>query len=140
MSPTTSGAESRCETIHFRVSPHDMATFASLSGDDNPVHADADFAAARGFPEPVVYGGLLVAQISRLLGARLPGHGCVWRSLALKFRNPLHVGQPAELTGTVRHVNGELGLYLIGLRIEAGGRLIAEGEAQASLPAVRGMA
>lgn len=133
-------AETRVETIAFRVTARDMADFGRLSGDDNPLHHDPRFAAARGFPSPVVYGGLLTAQISRLLGTRLPGHGCVWRSLSLKFRKPLHVGQPAALTGAVRHANEEAGLYLIALRIEAGGALIAEGEAQVSLPPARGPA
>ncbi len=133
-------AETRTEVVRFIVTDRDMADFARLSGDDNPLHHDAALAADGGFQGPVVYGGLLVAQVSRLLGTRLPGHGCVWRSLTLKFRSPLHVGQEAVLTGRVSHANEEAGLYLIDLRIESEGRTVANGEAQASLMSIRGVA
>lgn len=128
------GAPKRTEIIRFSISSHEMAEFARLSGDDNPLHHNRDVAVACGFAGPIVYGGLLIAQVSRLLGTHLPGHGCIWRTLTLKFRNALFVDEEAELTGTVRHANPELGNFLIELRIEANGRLIADGEAQASLP------
>lgn len=106
-----------------------MEAFRTLSGDTNPLHDDAPYARRRGFDGRVVYGGLLVAQVSRLLGAHLPGHGCVWRSLALRFRAPLYVGQAAWLTATVTHANEELGVMDLKLRIEANDRTIADGEA-----------
>lgn len=120
-------------TLPFTVTAEHMAAFRVLSGDDNPLHDDQDFAKARGFQGPVVYGGLLVAQVSRLLGTRLPGHGCVWQSLALRFRQPLYVGEAAEVTGTVTHGNGDVGVVRLALSVTAGGRKLADGEAQALL-------
>lgn len=108
-----------------------MEVFRALSGDTNPLHDDAAYARRRGFEGRVVFGGLLLAQVSRLLGAHLPGHGCVWRSLSLRFRAPLYVGQPARLTATVTHANEDLGVMDLKLRIEAGDRTIADGEAAA---------
>ncbi len=121
-------------TLPFTVTEGMMEAFRTVSGDDNPLHDDKDFAAARGFKGPVVYGGLLVAQVSRLLGTRLPGHGCVWQSLNLRFRQPLHVGEAAEVTGTVIHGNADVGVVRLALAITSGGRKLAEGEAQALLP------
>lgn len=120
-------------TLPFTVTAGDMAAFRALSGDDNPLHHDEGFAAARGFRGTVVYGGLVVAQVSRLLGTRLPGHGCVWQSLALRFRQPLHVGEAAEVAGTVTHGNADVGVVRLALAVTAGGRTLAEGEAQALL-------
>lgn len=119
--------------VEFRVTPGQMAAFRDLSGDTNPLHHDAEFARERGFSGEVVYGGLLVAQVSRLLGTEMPGPGCVWRSLSLRFRSPLYVNEPARLSGTVTHQNEELGVMTLRLRVEADGRTVADGEAAAML-------
>ena len=117
----------------FRITEQEMTAFRALSGDDNPLHEDADFACRRGFRGPVVYGGLIVARLSRLLGTELPGPGCVWRSIKLRFRAPLYVGEPAVLTASLVHSNEELGLFELKVRVESDGRCIAEGEASALL-------
>jgi 3-hydroxybutyryl-CoA dehydratase len=115
--------------VEFCITDREMEVFRALSGDTNPLHDDASYARRRGFDGRVVYGGLLVAQVSRLLGAHLPGDGCVWRSLTLRFRSPLYVGEAARLTATVTHANEDLGVMDLKLRIEAGGRTVADGEA-----------
>src|SRR5690606_15327672 len=115
----------------FTVHDSDMKAFQRISGDTNPLHHDADFAARRGFPGVVVYGGLILAQVSRLLGTELPGYGCVWRAVTLRFRSPLFVDEQAELSATVIHANDELGTFELKLSVTAAGRRIAEGEASA---------
>lgn len=125
------------EAADFRISAADMEMFRALSGDTNPLHFDADFAIRRGFSGPVVYGGLIIAQISRLLGVQMPGHGCVWRAISLRFRAPLYLDEHAHITGTVMHANDELGLLELKLRVDAAGRRIAEGEASAQLAVER---
>lgn len=134
MDASASGLEEgQTATVGFVVSAEDMARYEQLSGDDNPLHKDAAFACARGFERPVVYGGLLIAMISRLLGTRIPGPGCVWQRLEVDFRAPLYTDQEASLTGTVTYCNADLGLARIALEITVDGRVIAKGRAQASL-------
>lgn len=123
----------RTELAEFRISDADMAAFQNLSGDTNPLHDDAAFARRRGFAGPVVYGGLIIAQVSRMLGTRLPGPGCVWRSLTLRFRAPLYVGETARLAATIVHANEDIGVVDLKLRIDAAKRCVAEGEAAALL-------
>jgi 3-hydroxybutyryl-CoA dehydratase len=125
--------EGLTEGLEFAVTAQDMDVFRTLSGDDNPLHLDEDFARARGFEGPVVYGGLMLAAISRLLGTKLPGYGCVWHSLRIDFKKPLYVDERATLTGAVTYCNASLGLLRVDLRIAAGDRVLAKGEAQASL-------
>lgn len=112
--------------IEFRITERDMAAFRRFSGGEGAYYRKRDSA-------KVVYGGLIVAQVSRLLSARLPGQRCAWRSLALTFVEPLHVNEPATLTAAVVRVNDEFGLIDFKLRIDADARLIAEGEAAALL-------
>ena len=117
----------------FTVTPDDMDSFARLSGDNNPIHLDADFARARGQAGPVVYGGLLVAIISRMLGTRLPGPGCLWHSLNVKFKSVLSVGETAILSGRIDHWNSDLDVGRIRFTIMAGRRTIVDGEVQAQI-------
>lgn len=123
----------RTELAEFRIGDAEMAAFRKLSGDTNPLHDDAAFAQKRGFAGPVVYGGLIIAQVSHMLGTRLPGPGCVWRSLTLRFRAPLYVGETARLAATIVHANEEIGTVDLRLRVDVGRRCIAEGEAAALL-------
>jgi 3-hydroxybutyryl-CoA dehydratase len=124
------------EIVHdFSIGFDDMLAFARLSGDDNPIHLDDDFARRRGFPQIIVYCGLLVAQCSRVMGTKMPGHGGVCRAVNLKFRAPLYVDEPARLTATVVHVNEELGIVDLKIRIEAEGRCVADGTAAGMMTA-----
>jgi 3-hydroxybutyryl-CoA dehydratase len=110
-----------------------MEAFRRLSGDSNPLHHDHVLARRRGFKGVVVYGGLIVAQVSRLLGTVLPGPGCVWHALRLRFRNPLYVGDRARLSGTVTYASDALGVVKLAVRVESAGRVIADGDVSAQL-------
>lgn len=118
-------------SIPFTVTDHDMDLFASLSGDRNALHQDGDFARSHGFADRVVYGGILVGALSRLLGMELPGEGWIWHRLALQFRNPLLVGQAAEIHGRVTHFNEDLGVIGLRVEIQCDGRCILDGDVQA---------
>lgn len=70
----------------------DVAAFARLSGDDNPIHLDGAAARTAGFEREVVHGVLVVSLISRLLGTVLPGPGTILLGQELRYRRPVHVG------------------------------------------------
>jgi 3-hydroxybutyryl-CoA dehydratase len=110
-----------------------MEAFAALSHDRNPLHWDTGFAQAAGFSGPVVYGGLLVAMVSRMLGSELPGPGCVWHSVTLQFREPLYPDEPARCDARVIHWNEDLKVIRLAVEIRAADRLVASGEVQAIL-------
>jgi len=124
-------AEGMAATVDFVVTPAEMHAFAALSGDYNALHHDASFARANGFDGVVVYGGLIIAKISQLIGMKLPGRDAVWMGLSLRFRKPLYVGQQARLEGTVARLSDST--RVVGLRIEvrAAGQLLAEGDVEA---------
>lgn len=114
----------------FQVGHADMDAFASLSGDHNPLHRDAEFARARGFEGPVVFGGLLMAQISRLIGMDIPGPGALWYSQKIRMISPLYVGEPAIIRGVVKQISEAVRLIVIGITISSGERTILEGTAE----------
>ena len=129
--------EGQTASIAFSVSAQDMLTFRQLSGDDNPMHSDAQLARSRNYAGPIVYGAVIIAQVSRLIGTRLPGSGCVWQSASINFRAPLYVGEAASVDGTVLYVNAELGVMVLGIEVMTTSRRVAEGKVQVLLPGTK---
>lgn len=126
--------EGMSASVDFVVDANDMARFAELSGDHNPLHRDDAFARAKGFEGAVVYGGLIVAKVSQLIGMRLPGRDAVWASLGLDFRKPLYVGREAQVEGSVASVSAATGMLTLKLRVRAAsGELLARGTAEVLL-------
>jgi len=119
--------------VPVRFSEKDLDSFAALSGDRNPIHLDEAYARARGFEGRVVYGALIAASISRLLGEELPGPGCVWHSLTLEFKSPLYAGQDAELAAEVSYWSDEHRIVKLDLALRRGEAVLARGKAQAGV-------
>ena len=117
-------------SYELRVSEVEQATFRKLSGDENPLHFDPDYARRSGFAAPLVYGGLIVAKISGFLGSVFPGSGCVWSRLEIQFRQPLQVGQNATLRAATTHSSDDLGVWELSLKVFADDRTIAIGSVQ----------
>jgi 3-hydroxybutyryl-CoA dehydratase len=126
-------AEGMSASVEFAVTADEMRRFADLSGDYNPLHLDTSFARAKGFDGVVVYGGLLIAKVSQLIGMKLPGRDAVWIGLSLQFSKPLYVGQPAQLEGTIANLSEAT--RIVGLRIvlRSAGQVLATGKAEVLL-------
>lgn len=126
-------SEGQRVSVDFVVGGDEMRQFATLSGDRNPLHLDADFARRKGFDDAVVYGALLVAKVSQLIGMRLPGRDSVWTGVSLQFRQPLYVGREARVEGVVERLSAATGMVVLALELRSGETLIAKGEAEVLL-------
>jgi 3-hydroxybutyryl-CoA dehydratase len=74
------------------VTESDIALFAGVTGDFNPVHVDAVAAERSMFGERIAHGMLSAGFISAVLGMRLPGPGSVYLSQTLRFTKPVRIG------------------------------------------------
>ncbi len=119
--------------VDFSVTAEEMQQFAAISGDHNPLHHNMAFAQEKGFRNVVVYGALLVAKTSNLIGMQLPGLNGIWSSVMLRFHQPLYVGEPARVEGEVVAVSQATGLIEIKLTIRSNDRNIAKGKAEVLL-------
>ncbi len=79
-------------TFTKTITEADIAAFAGLSGDFNPLHMDAEFAGKSRFGARIAHGMLTAGLISAVLGMRLPGPGGIYVSQTLDFRRPVHIG------------------------------------------------
>lgn len=72
----------------------EQALYYRLNGDDNPLHADPDFAARAGFPRPILHGlctmGVVVHALLRTLCDYDPAG---LHSVGLRFSAPVYPGE-----------------------------------------------
>lgn len=83
----------------FTVTPEVYKAFQQCSGDFNPLHTSEEFAKSKGFPECVMYGNILNAFVSTLIGECLPTKNVIIHSQDIQFKKPvfLHDILMAEL-------------------------------------------
>ena len=74
------------------VTESDIALFAGVTGDFNPVHIDAVAAEKSMFGGRIAHGMLSAGFISAVLGMRLPGPGSIYLSQTLRFTKPVRIG------------------------------------------------
>ena len=82
-----------------------MSGFATLSGDENPLHLDADFARQAGHPGCVAFGMMTSAFYSRLVGMHLPGRRALLHGISVDFHSPAYSGDILTVSGTVSFRN-----------------------------------
>ena len=75
--------------------------FAKLSGDNNPLHMDENYAKSNNFKGRVCHGMLLASFFSRLAGMYIPGKNALYFSQSLKFQYPCFVNDRIEIHGEV---------------------------------------
>lgn len=87
------------------ISSEMMEQFRSLSGDENPLHAEEEYAKKKGFPGRVVYGMMTASLYSCLVGVHLPGERCLLQSVHSDFLHPVFIGDCLTVSGTIIEKN-----------------------------------
>jgi acyl dehydratase len=107
----------QCETFTKTITIEMENAFRSVTGDENPLHRDDDFACeiSRGnFQMHVTFGMLTASLYSTLAGMYLPGKYSLIHSLErIDFRKPVYVGDILTVSGIVREKHDDLKLIII---------------------------
>ncbi|MGE3960277.1 MAG: MaoC family dehydratase [Dehalococcoidia bacterium] len=83
-------------------------TFAGVTGDTNPLHSDAEYAARTRFKQPIAHGMFGAGAISAAIGTKLqPNAVCIYLGQNLQFRAPVMPGDEITATVTVTKVDAE---------------------------------
>ena len=125
------------QTIEYSkiVTEDDVHTFAAVTGDSNPVHLDAEYAATTSFGKQIAHGMLSAGFISAAIGTRLPGPGCIYLEQSLKFRAPVFIGQEVVTRITVTDINERRRRVTLKTICECEGKAVVTGEATVMIPA-----
>ena len=116
------------------VSENDIASFAEVSGDYNPVHMDEDYAAGTFFKSRIAHGMLTASFISTVLGTRLPGPGCIYLSQNLRFLAPVRIGDTVKALARVASLDMAKRRAQFACHCEVNGKIVVEGEAMVFVP------
>ena len=73
------------------VSESDVYLYAGVTGDFNPAHINASYAANTFFKTRIAHGMLPAGFISAILGTNLPGPGTIYTRQTLNFTAPVHI-------------------------------------------------
>jgi 3-hydroxybutyryl-CoA dehydratase len=114
-----------------------VGAFADMVNDHAPVHVDADFAKARGFPGRIVHGFLLSAPFSGLLGEELPGPASVINQTTVKLHHPVAVGETLRFQVSVTQVTPAVRAAVLKLTaLGSDGKVMLSGSAVCSFPRI----
>lgn len=116
------------DPLSRRVTQVEIDAYAAASGDRNPIHLDAAFAASAGLPGTIAHGMLEMGILADAV-ARWAGGSDRVRSLSCRFSKPLVAGDTITCTGRV--VSAGEGLATVELEAvsDRGARVLTHGRA-----------
>ena len=86
------------------VTEADIVLFAAVSGDNNAVHLNEEFAQTTMFKGRIAHGMLGAGIISAAIAGRLPGPGTIYLGQNLKFKAPVRPGDTVKCTLTITDI------------------------------------
>jgi acyl dehydratase len=108
----------------------DISAFTAITGDRNPLHYDADLAAASVFGRIIVQGGVTSGLLNALVAEDLPGPGTVFLAVEWKFRKAVGVGEELVARAEVLTVRADKPICTLATTIRNGaGEICLEGTA-----------
>jgi 3-oxoacyl-[acyl-carrier protein] reductase len=87
--------------LKHTITQKDIEKFVDLTGDNNKLHVDSEYAKLTSFKKPVAHGMLGASFISTIIGTKLPGDGALWYSQSLEFLSPVRIGDTLTITAEV---------------------------------------
>ena len=72
------------------ITAEEIQNYAQITGDTNPIHFQGE--------SSIVHGTFLLGLVSNVMGTKCPGPGTQVMYLDGKFRKPVIVGSPIEIT------------------------------------------
>lgn len=93
-------------TRSMTITQEHVESYAKITGDYNPLHFDADFAAQTKFGRLVAQGGITTGLLHALVAMDMPGPGTVFLSQEWKFTAPVYIGDTIVANAEVLSVHG----------------------------------
>lgn len=103
----------------------DFDRFARLSGDDNPIHTDAEFSARTHFGETVAHGLLLCSVLRGLVDQLLPGGNIQEQSVM--FPAPTFADDPMRFSAEITQAEAALTELSFEVRRVSDGEVTCQG-------------
>ena len=116
-------------TFSKTVTEADIVLFAGVSGDNNAMHVNEEYAATTRFGGRIAHGFLTASVISAAIANRLPGPGTIYLSQQLNFRAPVRIGQTVHASVTVSAIDRERRRVTLDTVCRVGETVVIDGQA-----------
>ena len=116
--------------VSRKITQEQLVAYAAASGDDNPLHLDAEFAAGTRFGGIIAHGMLTLAFISEMMTASLGERWLTSGSLRVRFKGAARPGDRVETWGQAASNDKSLS-YTVGVRNSLTGEDLITGTAKA---------
>ena len=116
------------------ITEADIILFAGITGDNNPMHINEEYASATPFEGRIAHGMLTASLISTVLGTQLPGYGTVYLSQSAKFRAPVSIHDTVNVKVTIKTIDPVKKRVTMETNCYVKGKLILEVEAMDIAP------
>jgi len=114
----------------FCFSQDSVKRFAEVTGDNNPIHLDKDYAATTAFKKPIMHGFLSGSIFSKVFGTIYPGEGTIYLKQEMIFKRPMFVDVTYTAKFTVISIDTTKSSMEIDCRVVDGdGKVCIEGKA-----------
>lgn len=116
-------------TFSKTITEADIVLFAGVSGDNNALHINQEYAETTQFAGRIAHGMLTASVISAAVANKLPGPGAIYMSQSLIFRAPVRPGDTVHATVTVKEIILARNRVLLQTTCTVAGLAVIEGEA-----------
>jgi acyl dehydratase len=115
------------------ISKEDIRCFARISGDNNRLHLDTEFAEKSRFKNNIVHGMLAGSLFSRLIGMYCPGEDGIYLSQSLNFKEPIFPDDELTVRGEIIEKSESTRIITLNTKIIKDKKVAIEGIAKAIL-------
>lgn len=116
------------------ITDADLKAFAGVSGDHNPIHINAEYAAKSRFKKRIAHGILLSSYFSQLIAMKLPGPGAIYVSQSLKFKKPVYIDDTVTAVVEVVSVDNDRRRVFLSTKCFVNDEVTVDGEAEVYIP------
>ncbi len=117
------------------ITETDIVLFAAVSGDNNALHVNAEYAATTMFKSRIAHGMLSASVISAAIANKLPDPGSIYLSQSLRFVAPVRAGDTVHALIVVKEIIPTRSRVVLGTDCTVNGGVVISGEAMVLLPA-----
>ena len=115
------------------LTSQDIEQFSKITGDENPLHLDEDYAKTTHFGGRICQGMLVASLLSTLFGMVCPGKRNLYLSQTLNFKKPVKMDSEVTIRGTVKQKIDSLKIIIVKTEIFCDEELILDGEAKVQI-------
>ncbi len=108
----------------------EVVAYASITGDDNPLHIDEEYAKGSRFGGNIVHGMFVMGVISKILGTQLPGNGTIYLGQDVRFKGPVYVNKKVFIEVEITGIEDDRYIYLSTNVFDEGRKCLVKGNAK----------